>query len=532
MARTDATVAPLRAALTRPATTRKWVRAFLTRSLLTRIALVLLAALAVTLVVSDTLFGLLAVREQHMAWSLDQADTKASLLAERLNRQIANSEKIHVPSDAQKLLSAAFPFNLQPKDVLVGVSDRSGHIVASLGFGRQINSLDDLVGRDHVAQSNRVGATRVTTPDGVDAVIALRNLAEPLGQVALVTPTSQFLSLWQEHMRLLAHVIAIATLALALSGIAFFWQRRRAHTAQNEGNDVRAKMRAVMTEIWRNEQELTDKEQKLENALTDLDESRVAIERQACELSTLTTRCLEQQRLADCAHRAKAEFLANMSHELRTPLNAIIGFSEIMESGLFGTLGSEKYGEYVSDIRRSGQYLLAVISDILEMSRIESGQSRIERRAVPLKDIIGEAAVSVASAAEAKNLALTVGAPSGENVEADPRALVKVLIHLARNAIHHTPEGGSIKIRAKRYASHVGIHVGDTGTGIPKDRLAHLGRPFQRVHADNMRPAPGSGLGLAIARSLVELHGGRLRIKSRQGSGTVVVLSLPRKKAA
>jgi signal transduction histidine kinase len=531
MARIDATVAPLRAARAGQAASWKWVRALVSRRLLTRIFLALLVALVVVLVVSGTLVELLAARQQHIALSLDQADIKSSLLAERLNRQIV-AENVRIPSDAQRLLSAAFPFNLQPKDVLVGVSDRSGHIVASLGFGRQINSLADLVGRDHVAVPNRSGASRITTPDGIDAVVAVRDLVEPFGQVALVTPTSQFLSLWQEHMRLLAQVIAIAMLAVVLLGGAYGWQRRRTHAAQTEGRDVRAKMRAVMTEIWRNEQELTDKERKLEDALTDLDQSRLAIERQARELATLTARCLDQQRLADCAHRAKAEFLANMSHELRTPLNAIIGFSEIMETGLFGALGSEKYTEYVSGIRRSGQYLLAVISDILEMSRIESGTSRIERKAVALKDVVGEAAVSVASAAEAKNLVLMVGAPSGESVQADPRALVKVLVHLARNAIRHTPEGGSVKIKAKLYPSHVGIHVGDTGTGIPRDRIPDLGRPFQRVQADTMKSAPGSGLGLAIARSLVELHGGRLRIKSRQGSGTVVVLSLPRGKAA
>jgi len=105
-------------------------------------------------------------------------------------------------------------------------------------------------------------------------------------------------------------------------------------------------------------------------------------------------------------------------------------------------------------------------------------------------------------------------------------------VHLARNAINHTPEGGSVKIKAKIYASHVGIHVGDTGIGIPKDRLSDLGRPFQRVNGDPLRSSPGSGLGLAIARSLVELHGGRLRIKSREGAGTVVVLSLPRQAMA
>jgi two-component system cell cycle sensor histidine kinase PleC len=286
-------------------------------------------------------------------------------------------------------------------------------------------------------------------------------------------------------------------------------------------------MRTALTNIWRNEQEIVEKEQRLIAALADLERSRLAVEQQSNEFTALADRYLEQRRQAEEANRAKAEFLANMSHELRTPLNAIIGFSEIMETGMFGALGSQKYDEYVGDIRRSGQYLLSVVSDILEMARIEAGRRRIERRPVLLKDLIGEAAVSVAGAADAKKLTLVVGAPANTTVHVDSRALVKVLVHLGRNAIAHTPAGGSVKIKAKLYPSHISVHVGDRGSGIPKERLSELGRPFQRVNVDPLKSSPGSGLGLAIARSLVELHGGSLHIKSREGRGTVVVLWLP-----
>src|SRR6202023_1434547 len=129
-----------------------------------------------------------------------------------------------------------------------------------------------------------------------------------------------------------------------------------------------------------------------------------ALEQQTIELADLAERYAQEKGRAEEANATKSKFLANMSHELRTPLNAIIGFSEIMETGMFGALGSEKYDEYVGDIRRSGQYLLSIVSDILEMARIEAGRRRIEKRLVPLKDLVGEAAVSIAGAADAKKL--------------------------------------------------------------------------------------------------------------------------------
>ncbi|MFI5015095.1 MAG: sensor histidine kinase [Hyphomicrobiales bacterium] len=533
MARFDAAVPPLHASVSGRAASSRRARIVRQGRVLTLIVLALLSTLAAVLVIAETLVSLYAAREQHLAQSLERTDATASLIAERLDHLAAARpsqprQDGQRASDAQRLLAAALPLRSEPGDMLVGVTDHTGQVVASVGFRRQIRSIAELVGRDHIASSNRSGAARVMTPDGVDAIVAIRDLAEPLGQVAIVAPTSSTLTLWREHARQLARLAAIAALVILLLLGAFLWQRRRTRAAKNDGERARAKMRAALTEIRRTEQELHEKEQRLMATLADLERLRFAVAQQSGELAALADRYVDQRQRAENANRAKAEFLANMSHELRTPLNAIIGFSEIMETGLFGALGSEKYGEYVSGIRRSGQYLLSVVSDILEMARIESGRRRIERQPVLLKDLIGEAAVSVAGAAEAKKLTLMVGAPTATDVEGDPRALVKVLVHLARNAINHTPEGGTVKIKAKLYPSHVAIHIGDTGIGIPKDRLSDLGLPFQRVNTDPLKSSPGSGLGLAIARSLVELHGGRLRIKSREGCGTVVALSLPR----
>ncbi len=545
MARMDAAVPPLHAAVSgRAASTRKLPVSRHAR-ILTRVALTLLALLGFALVIAETLLDLYAARELHIGQALEQADATAALIAQRLDDlsgaapilskppgdanssnepAIANAQRLNV----QGLLATALPFHSSPNEMLVGVTDRSGQVVASLGLQREIKSIADLVGREHVAETNRTGAARFVTPDGVDSIVAVRDLAAPLGQVAIVAPTSRMLTLWHAHAQQLARIAAIGACIIVLLAAAFLWQRRSARLAKHEGRQIRVRMQAALMDTWRNEQELLEKEQRLVATLSDLERSRTAVERQSCELAALVEHYLAQRKRVESANRAKAEFLANMSHELRTPLNAIIGFSEIMETGLFGALGSEKYGEYVSDIRRSGEYLLSVVSDILEMARLESGRRRIKRQPALLKDILGEAAVSVAPAAEAKKQTLVIEAPAAPCVEADARALVKVLVHLARNAIDHAGEGGTVKIIAKLYPHHIGIHVADTGAGILQPRLAASGDSSRCAGADVTRASQGAGLGFAIARSLVELHGGRLRVRSRVGSGSVAVLSLPR----
>jgi signal transduction histidine kinase len=533
LARFDAAVPPMHASIQRETRWTGRVRTFRDGRLLTSVAIGILVLIAVLLLAEETLTSLDAARDQHLRQAVEQADTMVSLLAERLNRTSATAFPAPEVSDklklvnAQKLLAAALPLNAQTGEMLVGVSDHSGQVVASLGFTRQIHSISDLVGSNRVDAASRDGAARIMTPDGIDAVVAVRELAAPLGEIALVAPTSHILSLWHQHARQLARTGGLVLFALLLLLSTLVWQRLRARAAQSEGDRIRIGMRTALANLWRNEQEIGEKERRLIAALADLERSRLAVEQQSIELAALADRYLEQRQQAENANRAKAEFLANMSHELRTPLNAIIGFSEIMETGMFGALGSEKYDEYVGDIRRSGQYLLSIVSDILEMARIEAGRRRIEKRLVPLKDLVGEAAVSIAGAADAKKLTLLVSAPANASVNVDARALVKVLVHLGRNAITHTSPGGSIKIKAKLYPTHIGVHIGDNGSGIPRERLSDLGRPFQRVHADPLKSSPGSGLGLAIARSLVELHGGSLHIKSREGRGTVVVLRLP-----
>jgi two-component system cell cycle sensor histidine kinase PleC len=282
-----------------------------------------------------------------------------------------------------------------------------------------------------------------------------------------------------------------------------------------------------ITNIKAHEERLMESERRLMNTVSDLRSSQQTLERQAEELAVLAEKYSEEKTRAEEANQAKSKFLANMSHELRTPLNAIIGFSEIMESGMFGPIGTEKYREYCTDIHQSGQYLLDVINDILDMSKIEAGRIRLDREPIDLEPFLDDAMRVVSGRANDKNLALTARIGSGIRVGADRRLLKQIVLNLLSNAVKFTPEGGRVTVRARAGAAFVSIVIADTGIGIPRTALAKLGRPFEQVESQLTKSHQGSGLGLAIARSLAELHGGTIRIRSTPTRGTVVLLRLP-----
>ena len=230
---------------------------------------------------------------------------------------------------------------------------------------------------------------------------------------------------------------------------------------------------------------------------------------------------------AEAANRAKTQFLANMSHELRTPLNAIIGFSEIMESGMFGPLGDSKYHEYCRDIRESGTYLLDVINDILDMSKIEAGRTRLEPEEFALDSFLADVMRLLETRAAQKKLALRSEMEPNIRIKADRRAIKQIVINLLSNAVKFTPDSGRITVRGRISGEHVTLAIEDTGIGIPKEALVNLGKPFEQVESQFTKSHQGSGLGLAIAKSLIELHGGSMRIRSTLGVGTIVLLRLP-----
>ena len=282
-----------------------------------------------------------------------------------------------------------------------------------------------------------------------------------------------------------------------------------------------------ITLLKRHQDRLRHSERRLMATIGDLSASQKTLEKQKSELSTANSNYQAEKERAEAANQAKSEFLANMSHELRTPLNAILGFSEILMNGMFGPLGSSKYGEYSKDIHDSGKHLLNVINDILDMSKIEAGHMRIQAERIDLAPLIKESLRLTAIAAQEKHIAIHQHLPEALDMIGDRRALKQVMLNLLSNAVKFTDEGGKIELRVRRLEKGLMLTIADSGIGIPKDALPKIGQPFEQVQSQYAKSKGGSGLGLAISRSLVALHGGKMRIRSKMGKGTAVSLIIP-----
>ncbi len=283
-----------------------------------------------------------------------------------------------------------------------------------------------------------------------------------------------------------------------------------------------------ITALKEHEEQLMNSERLLLATVAQLRQSRRSLEEQAQQLVDLAERYHEQKAQAEAANRAKAEFLANMSHELRTPLNAIIGFSQLMGNETFGPLGSDKYQDYCRHILSSGEYLLHVVSDVLDMSRLEAGRERLAYSRFRADEAVGLAVHDVAATAREKRISVAVAVEPDIAIEADPAAVERILTTLMRNAVKFAPEGGAVEIGAEAIADRIYFYVEDNGPGVAAEDIERLGRPFEQGDAVMANGMKGSGLGLAIANSLVELHGGTLRLASRTGEGAVAVVALPR----
>ncbi|WP_395649518.1 ATP-binding protein [Brevundimonas sp.] len=231
---------------------------------------------------------------------------------------------------------------------------------------------------------------------------------------------------------------------------------------------------------------------------------------------------------AEAANQAKSEFLANMSHELRTPLNAINGFSEIMAGEMFGPVGDARYKGYAGDILKSGQHLLSLINDILDMAKIEAGKMTLHYEKVSLKEVCEDALRLMRGKAEEAGLTLVLDAPELPDIDADQRGMKQVMLNLISNAIKFTPEGGSVTVSVREIdRGRQKVAVADTGIGIAPEDLGRLARPFEQVEGQHSKTTQGTGLGLALTKSLIEMHHGLMTMDSEPGSGTVVSFDLP-----
>ncbi len=240
----------------------------------------------------------------------------------------------------------------------------------------------------------------------------------------------------------------------------------------------------------------------------------------------------EARDAAEAAIRVKNDFLATMSHELRTPLNAIIGFSESMQRELLGPIGTKVYKDYAGLILDSGRHLLAIITDILDIVRMDSGRFALQDDVVDVAALSHDVVELLAPQVDAAGVSVSVTAGSGLLVRAEEKRLKQVLLNIVGNAIKFTPAGGRVTIAGQRAdGGATRIAVSDTGKGIAPEAIAKVKEPFFQVEGAMSRRHDGSGLGLAIADRLIRLHGGRIDLVSRPGEGTVATITLPPERA-
>jgi cell cycle sensor histidine kinase DivJ len=254
----------------------------------------------------------------------------------------------------------------------------------------------------------------------------------------------------------------------------------------------------------------------------------VAVTRDISDRKAQEAEVLRTRDEAESASRAKTQFLANMSHELRTPLNAVIGFSEILNRELFGAIGEARYRDYARLIHESGEHLLNVVNDILDMSKIEAGKFKIVKEPFDVASLVKSCCELMRHTAEQRSLSLIMEvAPGIPELPADKRACKQMLINLISNAIKFTDPGGWVRVSARRVDGSVEFSVADNGIGIAEADLPKLGKPFVQANNSYDRSCDGAGLGLSVVKGLARLHGGRLELNSSLGRGTNATIVLP-----
>jgi signal transduction histidine kinase len=275
--------------------------------------------------------------------------------------------------------------------------------------------------------------------------------------------------------------------------------------------------------------ELRENEQILQAQIADLEKAQRKLEIQGADLVRLADELLVARDEARAADRAKSEFLAAMSHELRTPLNAVIGFSEIITNETFGPVGSVKYCDYANDINQSGQHLLGLINDILDLSKIESGTDDLHEKRIEFSEIASAALKLVEQRANKGGIKLELELLDPlPALRADERKLKQILVNLLSNAVKFTDAGGAVTLRAWcRMDNGHAFQIVDTGIGIKSEDISKALSRFGQVDGDLNRQYEGTGLGLPLTKALVEQHGGTLELQSEAGVGTTVTVRFP-----
>jgi len=367
-------------------------------------------------------------------------------------------------------------------------------------------------------------AGEMRSPDyrGVEALTAYRWIAGPdlclVSQISVAEAlqgtenvTLQYFGAGMLAIMLMALVVAL-TVPRPIADV----RRLAEATARVRGGDFDAHIETrggdELGDLAENFNAMTDELKRRDRALAEEREKLVAARVEAMK-----------------ANEAKSRFLANMSHELRTPLNSIIGFSDIMLTGTFGPMENERYRGYVDDIRFSGNHLLEVINDILDLSKIEASMMELEEARVGIPETLEAARTMVAPRAAERGQRLTIEAANNlPDLWADDRRLRQILVNLVGNAVKFSPEGAVIRLSAGMEADGtIALSVADPGVGIAPEDLATVLEPFGQVNETILESQEGTGLGLPLAKRLAELHGGTLEIDSVPGKGTTVTVRLP-----
>ncbi len=362
-------------------------------------------------------------------------------------------------------------------------------------------------------------------------VLSAFRVVKPLGwRVFVEEPTSEAYAplrsaIWRTSLLLVAFLLlAVATSALLARRLV-----RPIESIQTAAARIGSGAFEQRIEVTSNDElgalaeEFNVMAARLQESYAELEQK---VEERTHELATALAKLDEKSRELEAASRHKSEFLANMSHELRTPLNAIVGFSQVLREGMFGEV-NEKQAEYLDDILSSGNHLLSLINDILDLSKVEAGQIELEVTSFSLRDALERGVVMIRERATNDGVRVALETGSGVDVvEGDERRVRQVIFNLLSNAVKFTPSGGIVDVSAYRIDGEVRVAVTDTGPGLAPEDHERIFEEFQQTET-GIHQREGTGLGLALSRQLVELHGGRIWVDSEVGKGSTFVFTLP-----
>jgi two-component system, NtrC family, sensor kinase len=388
------------------------------------------------------------------------------------------------------------------------------------------------------AALNRTGPAAAATTgrdqDGTQVLSAYQTIESPGWHVFVEEPSSEaFAPLESAIWRTAALLIAFLLLAIATSVLLARRLVRPIESIQAAAAKIGSGALDQRIETPSHD-ELGALAEEFNRMATQLEESYSNLEQKVQdrtrELATALGELDDKSRELEAVSRHKSEFLANMSHELRTPLNAIIGFSEVLAEQLFGEV-NEKQAEYLDDIISSGNHLLALINDILDLSKVEAGQIALELAPFSLREALERGVVMVREQATNDGVEVDLSlAPDIDSIRGDERRIRQVIFNLLSNAVKFTPAGGAVDVRAGQVNGEVRVSVADTGPGIAPEDHKRIFEEFQQTET-GIEQREGTGLGLALSKRLVELHGGRIWVDSEVGSGSTFVFALPTRPA-